>query len=130
MLLNGRVVIPLVGVVCARGRWHAAVATRHAPPLHPPPPDLVPLPFPPPPRPPLPPPPTLLYPMFKALSAARRALDASAAAGAPPPPSASRAAQLAADTAALFRLLPRRARAGCVFLLLFICVEFLCFVVG
>ncbi|OSX81494.1 hypothetical protein BU14_0014s0044 [Porphyra umbilicalis] len=46
--------------------------------------------------------------MLKAFSAARRLLDASAAAGRAPSPSAGRAAQLRADTAALFRLLPRR----------------------
>lgn len=58
--------------------------------------------------------------MLKALSAARRVLDASAAAGRPSPPSAARAAQLAADTAALYRLLPAlRARGGCVSLLVF-----------
>lgn len=71
-----------------------------------------------PPHPPLPPPATpLLIPMLKVFSAARRVLDASAAAGAAPPPSVGRAAQLAADTAALYRLLPQAARAGCVLFL-------------
>ncbi|GAB0497260.1 hypothetical protein MMPV_008584 [Pyropia vietnamensis] len=50
--------------------------------------------------------------MLKALSAARRVLDASAAAGKPPPPSPDRAAQLVADTAVLYRLLPECARTG------------------